>query len=398
MSGNNLITIPKNGTPREKRVEWLSVGPSKRSTLARTVAVLIATILLHVGLFLALPEHLYTPVSQDRTAPKKQDIRIHMMQPQRRTPPPPPEPDRYVQATSAPENKPDQTRNFSSKDQQAAQIVESKDKTGDTPEAANGEDDKANALETGQGRQNQPTIEEIVQEASDGEQGESEDSQRQQDEVKEPQPSSPPPSPPAPAALASEKTPTYQGRGVAEYQHPGQAEKLPEKPSREREIPAVNDNNPLVRLEQPQVDPSAKSGVKLQPRKRLNLGMSPTVVRRTAKGLAVPSGAIAFDSKLSEFGDYLNRMFEAIGNKWQDLNDSSAPSVDDTNTHVLVTFYVNKLGQVEDLKVVESTSSQTAQWRCLDAIQSTAPYFEWTKDMVVVLGDRQPVAVDFLYR
>jgi TonB family protein len=84
--------------------------------------------------------------------------------------------------------------------------------------------------------------------------------------------------------------------------------------------------------------------------------------------------------------------------KWYALNNSATQSVTDSNTFVKVEFDVTKDGQVTNLRVIESNSSRSAQWRCLDAIQSNAPYYEWTKDMVVVLGDSQPVSIQFIYR
>jgi len=402
MSQNDLISIPKRKTPpREERVEWVPVPSSRGANARRIVTILVATVLFHVLLCLALPAHFATPLAEKKT-PVRHDMKIHMVPPERRAAPvpPPPEPDRYVKATSAPENKPDQTKNFSSKDQQAAQVVESKDKTGDAPEIPDAKEENANAFETGPGgKADQPTIEELVQQNAEvGEEGHEEETRKaqpRQSEVR--QALKVEEAPPLPAALKTENPGEGKGKGIAEYKEQGQAEKMPEKEAKKREIPAVVQNNPLVRMETPEVDPAAKAGVKLQPRPRLNLGMPQEVVRKSPRGVATMAGAVAIDSRLSEFGEYLDRMFEVIRTKWNDLNATASLPVPESHTHVLVSFYLNKSGAIEDLQILDTNSGQTAQWLCLDSIKANAPYVEWTPEMVARLGQRQLITIKFIY-
>ena len=392
---------------REERVEWIDIGPSKRTTYRTTIIVLLLSILLHAGLFYAMPKRIFpaTPVKISDKQKQKQNervIRLRLVPPQ----PKAPEPDRYVQATDAPENVPDETNNFSSKNQQASQIIESKDKTGKTPEPEKGEEENANALQTGQNKTQpgqQATVAQIVRASkNDTDNEEPLDEQKKQDpkaEIGESAPQAEEEAPPLPVAIEdAHPNPQNSGKGIAEVAHAGKDKKMPDKAPKEREIPAVV-VNPLVRMEQPKVDPTTPSGMKPRPRPRLNLqGPMPTVIKKTLNGLATPTGNIAFNTKLSEFGDYISRMMEVISTKWYDLNASSAQVISDSDTYVLIKFYVNKTGQIEDLTILETNSSQSAQWRCTDAILSNAPYFEWTKDMVVILGDRQPVLIHFKYR
>jgi hypothetical protein len=362
-------------------------------------AILVATVLFHVLLCLALPAHFATPLEAKKPA-IRHDMKIHMVPPEKRAAPvSPPEPDRYVKATSAPENKPDETKNFSSKNQQIAQVVESKDKTGDAPEIPDAKEENANAFETGEGgKADQPTIEQLVQQSAEtGEEGHEEETRKaqpHQTEVRKMEKAEE--APPLPAALRTENPSEGKGKGVAEYKEQGQADKMPEKEAKKREIPAVQ-NNSLVRMETPEVDPAAKAGVKLQPRPRLNLGMPQEVVRKSPRGVATTAGAVAIDSKLSEFGEYLDRMFEVIRTKWNDLNATASLPVTESNTHVLVSFYLTRSGAIEDLQIVETNSGQTAQWLCLDSIKANAPYIEWTPEMVARLGQRQLITIRFIY-
>jgi hypothetical protein len=399
-----------------RRVEWIDVGSYKRTSWATVATVLGLSIILHVALFYALPPHMFAinaPASmrtsqEQANMQKTHDIKVHMMHLPAVVKAKPPEqqiPPRYVQATDAPEKKPDETDNISSKDQQAAQKIESLDKTGVDPEVANGEDENSNALQTGTRKSAQPTVEQLVQQISKPSDNDTknpdpraaqkkQDAQLAIDKVDEPKVAAPP----LPDAVKEDNPKFGTGKGIAEIKRTGRETKMPDKAPQDREIPAVMTNS-IVRMEVPKAEASEASGMRPQPRPRLNLGGAmPTVIKLSRNGLATPTGSVAFDSKLSEYGDYLSRMFEAISIRWNDLNDSSPLSVKDAESYVRVSFFVTREGQIENLSVVDTNATQGAQWRCMDAIQSNAPYNSWTKDMVVILGTRQQVLVQFYYR
>jgi len=151
--------------PREeKRVEWINIGPTKRSAWATAAVVMIFSILFHIAVYYTIPRNflvVYPRDSKDQQKLQQQKnryVNVHLMPYAK---PPEKKQDQYVQATNAPEKKPDFTNNFSSKNQQASQIVKSKDNTGDTPEVEKGEKEESNALETGAGKHG-PTIAEIA--------------------------------------------------------------------------------------------------------------------------------------------------------------------------------------------------------------------------------------------
>ena len=136
---------------------------------------------------------------------------------------------------------------------------------------------------------------------------------------------------------------------------------------------------------------------KMQPRPRFVRQGAPGPLLKNAKGVS-QSGRMAIDANFSEFGDYLARAFDAIGIKWNELNRYGENSLAETSSRIRIQFYITKEGMVEDLEVLFCNASETAKWYCIDAIQGNAPYYEWTKDMVKVLGDRQPVTITFIYR
>ena len=411
-AGNNVAEARKGRRPRVERVDWIDVDRQDRSSRAIAAAVLAFSILFHAGLFFFLPRHTVSVLAPHQlTQAERQrrqnmrEVKVHLVPPSVALPTPqaPKPPEEYVQSTDAPENKPDETPFFSNKNQQASQIIESKVKDGRIPEVANGETKDANALETGMGKQGQPKITDIVdeiaaqQQEKEGKSAEAKLRQEAQRPGARVMPRDEEPAPPLPKAFEA-KNPKNTGKGIAEFTRTGKGDKIPDKVA-DREIEAVVAGNPYVKMEVPKVDASDASGVKPRPRPRLTLpGALPSLVRKSASGLTTPNGSIAFDTKLSEFGDYLSRVLEAISMRWYALNNNTTPNVLDSNTFVSVQFDVTKDGQVVNLKVLESNSSQSAQWRCLDAIQSNAPYYVWTKDMVTILGDHQPVRIQFIYR
>lgn len=406
----NVVTADPERKPHEERVDWIDVSSENRSARNAAIAILIFSILLHVAAFALLPRHTFgimpprelTQAERQRQE-QMREVKVHLVpyvMPQQAPKPP----EQFVQSTDAPENKPDETPFFSNKNQQASQIMESKVKGGRIPEVAKAESEQANALESGMGKQSQPKITDIVKEISSKEAKDKASEAKQKQDAQQAKgtaralPQNEEPAPALPKAFEG-KTPKDDGKGIAEIARAGKADKMPDKAPREREIQAVMSGSPFVKMEVPRVDPSDDSGVRPSPRPRLMLPSAmPSLIRKTRSGLATPTGNIAFDTKLSEFGDYLSRVLEAIAMKWYSLNNSATQNVMDSNTYVRVQFDVTKDGQVSNLKILETNSSQSAQWRCLDAIQSNAPYYVWTKDMVVVLGDSQPVSIQFIYR
>ncbi len=135
------------------------------------------------------------------------------------------------------------------------------------------------------------------------------------------------------------------------------------------------------------------------PRKRPQLSMRiPPGPLADNNRAASRAGIVAVDSRFSEFGAYQQRMIEAISRQWNLLGSrydlSSA-----YGTQVLIEFWLDTEGQLSNLQVLFSTSTQTGAGLCQQAILSTAPYGVWTQEMVNTLGSLpQRVRINFLYR
>ncbi len=109
-------------------------------------------------------------------------------------------------------------------------------------------------------------------------------------------------------------------------------------------------------------------------------------------------GTVSADSRFSEFGAYQQRMIEAISRQWNLLGSSYNLS-GAVGTHIMVEFYLNKHGQLTRIETLFTNSTQTATALCEQSILTTAPYGEWTRDMIDAFGgDAQPVKIVFYYR
>lgn len=109
-------------------------------------------------------------------------------------------------------------------------------------------------------------------------------------------------------------------------------------------------------------------------------------------------GTIAVDSRFSEFGAYQQRMIEAISRQWNllgsqyDLNTA-------VNTTVIIEYSIDRTGALASISVLYSNSTNTGRGLCEQSILTTAPYGEWTGEMVSALGGQnQDVRITFHYR
>lgn len=108
-------------------------------------------------------------------------------------------------------------------------------------------------------------------------------------------------------------------------------------------------------------------------------------------------GACSLDAKYSEFGDYTQRMLEAIQAAWyiavQRTQLVQPPAV------VVVEFTLNADGTVTDARIVASDASAPAAYACLDAVESRAPFDRWRADMVAFIGKNSETSrITFYYR
>jgi hypothetical protein len=108
-------------------------------------------------------------------------------------------------------------------------------------------------------------------------------------------------------------------------------------------------------------------------------------------------GPVAVSAKWSNYGAYLHKMIEAIQIQWDRILTESRTEPP-SNTVVTVKFTMDSKGKITEILNVESTSSEQGKQSCLTAITMTAPYGDWTDDMIAVLGTSQELTFQFYYQ
>lgn len=205
-------------------------------------------------------------------------------------------------------------------------------------------------------------------------------------------PASPPAAPaPEPRVPAAEETPRSAGADVAveggEIAAGDDAPKTGEK----KDAAETAEEKNLAGESAADALPDPQPRPQIVPRAGLN---SITMRSNTAVN---EIGACSLDAKFSEYGDYTQRMLEAIQAAWYITVWRSAivqpPAV------VVVEFTLHADGTLDGARVVYSDASDPATYACLDAVVSRAPFERWRADMVAVVGGESETGrISFYYR
>ncbi|GBL24616.1 hypothetical protein EMGBS6_14010 [Opitutia bacterium] len=108
------------------------------------------------------------------------------------------------------------------------------------------------------------------------------------------------------------------------------------------------------------------------------------------------AGSIAVDARFSNYGDYTQRMLEAIQSSWWSIIERSRfESVSRGN--VIVRFRLHRDGTVTDARVLSTEVTRVMTLACKDAVMAPAPYDIWRADMVAMFGESDTVTINFIY-
>jgi outer membrane biosynthesis protein TonB len=386
-----------------------------------TISALLITILFHGALIMSLPWGFG-----------------EMREKQAARPPPAPEYTiepltaediKYVEANpDAPAAKPQVTPNVSDRNQQAAQRTPDLTSASDTPQVK-GEQEETAKIVTGDtrpatsgappSRLSRPSPPTHPTQATPP-------APKLPQAVQKPQPPTPPtpvkqptpatPPPPAPEAYQGKPDATQEpGEGVNVAEKP--VESKTEKPSDSKttlEAPPTEKPTALTlasvqETAPPQVQPAPP--MPPTPPSPASPDSEPTPMPRREVQTRVPAGPLmnnpngtnnvgemAISSNFSNFGNYENRMYDAISAQWNDLADRYPFTGADVGTRVVVVFALDQQGNVVACQVVSSSASRGATLLCTQAILSRSPFGPWTKDMADLLGETQNVKITFWYR
>jgi hypothetical protein len=277
---------------------------------------------------------------------------------------------RFVEANSeVPENPPDDTSNFSFRDQQAAQPEPAASLvTDDTPQVK-GE-------------------EETVKIADSAEQ-------------------TPPPQPPSSQSeqqtLPSLKTtlPPQQAISAKNDLKEGKSEegihfeKSEDQGEHSKTVLLAQNAtpSPINRRD------SALTPPKPQPRPKL----SPELIRgplMKSSTTAHRIGTVAIECRLHPYGVYLQEMLKSIEEQWHQLATGSLQFLQKARMPGIVTYRFTLLpsGKIEKLVRLDSGQSSLPAELCRQAIASRVPFGAWTDEMIKEFGQSDEITISFRYR
>ncbi|MEY4307605.1 MAG: hypothetical protein RJA95_973, partial [Verrucomicrobiota bacterium] len=116
---------------------------------------------------------------------------------------------------------------------------------------------------------------------------------------------------------------------------------------------------------------------------------------RNAVGVS-RAGAVGIDARFSNYGDYTQRMLEAIQSSWWSIIERSKfEGV--SRGRVTVRFRLHRDGTVTDAEILRNDVTRVMSLACKDAVMAPAPYDLWRADMVAMFGESDTVTINFLY-
>jgi len=108
------------------------------------------------------------------------------------------------------------------------------------------------------------------------------------------------------------------------------------------------------------------------------------------------AGSIAIDARFSNYGDYTQRMMEAIQSSWWSIIERSRFEGVSRGS-VVVRFRLHRDGTVTDTQILGTEVTRVMSLACKDAVMAPAPYDIWRADMVAMYGESDTVTINFHY-
>lgn len=345
---------------------------------------LAATLLLHIGIVLTLPDEFISISQSDGAEITASEVyEISLVDPAEA---------RFVEASpDVPENEPDRSDQYSYRSQQAADESPLEDAM-NQPNVA-GEEDSQKILQGSLEKRPpiQPGIYAPTAQAGEGE-GIEGGVLGQTRQTALPKPSQPLPAP----AFIQQDPVSAVGPG-SRSDLVADAPEVFEQPDPNAPI-SIYRPQPQMDSIQPPGD-GAGGTPEAQPQPRVRPRLAPELITgplMRSEGSASRRGSLALDATFSEFGEYEQQFYAAIQTGWYQEIEFFQPI--DTATRVHVRFTIHADGRVMNVKAVQTTASEIATFICETAITKRSPFRPWTKEMVQVFGKQRELNVVFHYR
>ena len=381
---SNSLPGSQAGYSGRRAQDFLMILGDLEFDLKAIVCAFLVSSLLHLFLFWGLPWQLTPALSAIPDYQREVDYVIV-------DPPPDPEEMQFVETNpDVPTNEPDETRNIAARDQQAGQVEESAEGPENTP-FIDGEEEDSRKVVDGD------MIQDPIPPAPLPQPETNPRNEQVADQTMPPTPA------PVPDFLHRDKVADEEGLASV-HEDPDSGEESVDFPNVAVQVlPSLDstlDEQEIVEeLREEEAIPVEPLTEPQQPRPRPRLStrvLAGPVMRSVGRAPII--GDIAVDARFDEFGDYLQRMFDAIGFQFQLLASKLIPPQSEISTRVIVEYQITREGQISDMKVIYTSAGRAATLICEDTIQSPAPFGAWTEEMVATLGEEQTIRITFIYR
>lgn len=285
----------------------------------------------------------------------------------------PPPAERFVETNpDAPENVPDKTRNFGAQNQQVAQEKPTPDGKSDTPATEGKKDHQSSQIVSGEltppelqpppSPPPSPDMMQAIQEAQ---------AQREQNPL-------------AGTEKVTGESATGYGFNIAKPSTTAPTD-VPDKVEGQKDAPLIV-GAPQVTV--PRINPQQP-----QPRPKINMRARPAILADNKFGTQ-NIGAVSFDARWSNYGQYLQQLIETVDVQWNRLMHESR-AFPPSGSQVSVKFRLSSDGSISEVINVEGSGGKQYEQICIAGITMRAPYGKWTDDMIAILGESQELTFTF---
>lgn len=360
-------------------------APNDRESRWVSLLAVLATIFVHVGVILVVPNEMIPRNKGDTDQAQKETeiYEISLVDPVEA---------RFIEASpEAPENEPDRRDQYSYRAQQAADNSPLSD-AANKPKV-DGDEDSQKILQ-GSLQQTPPLEPGVYAPAARPGEGEGDQGGKlgAPNELILPQLAKPIPAP------------NFIQQDPASDLGPGSRVDLVDEAP---EVFEVSDLDAPINVYRPQsvaeqvqkIGDGAGGSLEAQPTPRSRPRLAPELIvgpLMRSHGSTSRRGSLAIDATFSEFGEYEQQFYAAVQTGWYQEIEFFQPI--DTSTRVQVRFTLYADGRVENVKAVQTSASEIATFICETAITKRSPFRPWTKEMVQVFGQQRTLHVVFHYR
>ena len=291
----------------------------------------------------------------------------------------------FVEANpDAPENPPDETDNFSFRDQQAAQADEvASESASETPKIEGDKPNSQKIVPDGDPvgpAEPPPSVAVDPKIAKDFERG--------SPVGKDEDTANPPEAP-----LELEKVDDNEGTTVKKVE----AKENDTDSRRQLVLTDIPDKTSIAVVEQPTVRPKPNPTPRPRPRISADLIRGPIMSTVTN---APRLGKVAIECRLHPYGAYVQEMLQAIEDQWAQLARGSRQFLrrDRLPPKVTLRFTLDADGRIHKLHRLHGNGESVPVEICRQAIVSREPFGKWSAKMIEDFGTSDEVTINFLYR